>query len=400
MRKKIFIAIRRIFLIILIYVNVSCHEWGLVDIVNSKGSEKTSGNMNSVVNARYQYKGIFVTTGSMNSLRGGHTATLLNDGRVLIAGGTNVNNASGVMSSSEIYNPSPGVFAPGSSMNTVRYLHTATLLKDGRVLIVGGSNGTTALGSAEIFNPASGTFSLTGSLATARFYPAATLLPDGKVLITGGTPDSIAAFNSAEIYDPTTGLFTATAGLMNNARHNHTATLLNNGKVLVAGGMDSSYLMLNSAEIYDPATGTFTATGTMNAFRYTHTATLLNNGQVLISGGSDNNIAYASSEIFDAFTGIFTSTGSMSVARYHHSATMLNDGSLLIVGGANCSAGVTTTTYASSEIFYPATGMFSITGTLMGMRWGQTATLLSNSQVLITGGFNGTTYLASAELFQ
>lgn len=172
---------------------------------------------------------------------------------------------------------SPGSFTPVGDMTTPRSWHTATLLTSGKVLITGGNGGLgTGLGSAQLYDPSTGTFTAaTGNMTTPRIYHTAALLPDGKVLIAGGSTCNSSdrcLLASAEPYDPSTGVFTAT-GNMTVARWGYTATLLNNGKVLIAGGYDARpgnrdpFTQAASAELYDPATGNFNATGRMTTFR-------------------------------------------------------------------------------------------------------------------------------------
>ena len=226
--------------------------------------------------------GTWTATGSLGIARSVHTATLLANGKVLVAGGDHGGTAS---ASAELFDPASGTWTATGSLFFARAFHTATLLPDGKVLVAGGfdaSVGNTSLASAELYDPASGTWTATGSLATARFVHTATLLPNGKVLVAGGLGAS-GILASAELYDPASGTWTAT-GSLGAARYDHTATLLPNGKVLVAGGQTTA-AALASAELYDPASGTWTATGSLSTARYDHTATLLPNGQVLVAGG-------------------------------------------------------------------------------------------------------------------
>jgi Galactose oxidase, central domain len=306
----------------------------------------------------------FRPTGSLATARGFHTATLLDDGRVLITGGgpTAWNNTGALLTSAELYDPTTGTFSPTGSMATPREGHTATLLADGRVLIVGGIdlNGH-AVTSAELYDPTTGTFSPTGSMAAARGFHTATLLADGRVLIAGGAPAawiSVFGLASAEIYNPTTGTFSAT-GSMTTARGFHTATLLADGRVLIAGG-DSRVGGRDSAELYDPTIGTFSPTGSMSPPRQYTTATLLLDGRVLFAGGGGDytNLNFlASAEIYDPTTGTFTSTGSMADARTYHTATLLPNGRVLVTGGYGALAPL-----ASAEIYDPTTGTFSPAG--------------------------------------
>jgi len=241
--------------------------------------------------------GVWSGTGNMTANRGGHTATLLANGKVLIAGGADTDPTGTGLASAELYDPGTGTFTQTGSMTVGRYLHTATLLQNGKVLIVGGAltSASDPDATAEIYDPATGTFTMTGAMATAREQHAATLLADGRVLIVGGTTSPPASLSSAwlatgtvnlegtasaEIYDPSTGSFSGT-GSMAAARTFHTATLLPSGKVLVAGGGGEN----STAEIYDPATGSFSTTSGMEIGRSGHTATLLPNGSVLVAGG-------------------------------------------------------------------------------------------------------------------
>lgn len=304
--------------------------------------------------------GSFSPTGSLSVARGGKTATRLSDGRVLFTGGYNCAAAGkdGIWASAEIYDPASGAFSPTGAMRAPRENHTATLLADGRVLIAGGVSGQPAsaaggailasiqtadsaasvLATAEIFDPATGTFSRTGSMTTFRDHHTATLLQDGRVLVTGGGGEGYASSTSAELFDPTTGTFHRT-GSMKTGRWLHTATLLQDGRVLVLGGRSPRDSVYRSAETYDPRSGTFSPTGAMVDGRQEHTATLLPDGRVFIAGGywSDGQHwrVLASTEMYDPGTGKVQPLGSMGTPRNDHTATLLHDGRVLIVGGSD-----------------------------------------------------------------
>jgi len=307
----------------------------------------------------------FTATGSQTRARGFDTATRLADGRVLLVGGDSAEwNFDGpYIASAELYDPTAGSFRLTGAMATGRNLHTATLLLDGRVLIAGGDGrGTVSLASAELYDPTAGTFGPTGEMVAARGFQTATRLADGRVLLTGGTSDGWKGADflaSAEIYDAKTGTFTAT-GQMASKRGNHTATLLRDGRVLIIGGSPDGTTSLASAELYDPKTGKFTATGSMAAARTFHEATLLADGRVLVSGGDPAGWIYdgpflASVEIYDPKTGKFTPTGSMVAALTNQTATLLPDARVLIAGGYNGKTDV-----ADAEIYDPTSGTFSL----------------------------------------
>jgi hypothetical protein len=209
--------------------------------------------------------------------------------------------------------------------------HTATLLSNGKVLVAGGiSTGNQLLSSAEIYDPATGTWKPTGSTTTFRYWHSASLLANGWVLVSGG--EGASPFASTELYDPVTGVWTAT-GSMNTARYFHTSTLLPNGKVLVAGG-DGNSGYLASAELYDPATGTWTATSTMSVPRYNFPATVLPNGKVLAVGGINNNGIISNAETYDPALGQWTGSNALNIGRFSATATVLPNGKVLIAGGA------------------------------------------------------------------
>ena len=332
----------------------------------------------------------FQNTGPLGTARHAHTSTLLPNGKVLVAGGGNLpagTFTTTYLTSAELYDPATGMWTPTGSMVTARGHHTATLLPDGKVLVAGGQNNTGPQASAELYDPTTGLWRATGSMSGRRVLFTATLLPNGKVLAAGGYYTM--AYASAELYDPTTEIWTGT-GNLGAPRGYHTATLLPNGKVLLAGGHRSTTQgVVATAELYDPASGSWTPTGSLAQARMAHTATLLSNGKVLVAGGEGG----ATTELYDPASGTWTASGNLITARSSHTATLLSNGLVLVVGG---SAGFSRNT----ERYDPATGTWSATESLLAGRYSHTATRLPDGKVLIAGGLgNNNGSLASCELY-
>jgi hypothetical protein len=272
--------------------------------------------------------------------RASHSATVLSDGTLLIAGGFRKGpdgRSQVYTATTEIFDPKSGELRAGPEMGEARSGHIAAQLPDGGVLLAGGWNERGLLRSAEIYEPSQHEFVAVGDLTEARGGATATVLTDGRVLITGGGDDGRASA-TAEVYDPATATFAAT-GAMAMARVGHTATRLADGRVLIVGGADAGDDVLASAELYDPETGTFAATGSLEIARYKHGAVLRDDGTVLIAGGSsaeDWRGKHATTEIYSPARGTFATGPRLANARFKLPGAIVIDASsaIVIAGGA------------------------------------------------------------------
>jgi hypothetical protein len=318
----------------------------------------------------------------MNTERAAHTATLLLDGKVLIAGGFREEGTSELaIASAEIFDPATNSFTPTGDMNEPRDGHTATLLPNGQVLIVGGWNQSGRSSTAELYDPKTGTFEFTGSMMALRQGFTATLLKNGQVLIAGGDFARNSPQLTAELYDPAARKFSPT-GNLNNGRMAHTATLLRDGSVLLVGGSSGNDKVLSSAELYHSDPGEFTPIRNSNLKRYKHAAVLMQNGNVLILGGSDQNDwrgKYSGAEIYNFKAGTFTKMSDMNSERFKltDAAILLADGNVLIGGGNR-----------QLEIFDTQNQDFLFGGQLDNDYFYSVLTRLQNGRVLITGGYD------------
>jgi photosystem II stability/assembly factor-like uncharacterized protein len=306
---------------------------------------------------------------------GGHTGTLLTNGRVLVAGG----------GGAQLFNPVTGAWSATGPMVSPRKFHTATLLPDGSVLVAGGTVGDRLVATAERYNPGTGAWSATGSLSAPRWLHTATLLPDGTVLVAAGQGGpSGGPIATAEIHDPATGTWRPAPSLA-TPRSFHTATRLNDGTVLVAGGQDPARPAL-TWERYDPLTNSWSA-GMMPRTRFDHAATLLADGTVLLAGGCcDGGGDLAIADRFDPSTGTWSPAGSIATRREGATATRLADGKVLLAGGSdNLGRPV-----AAGELYDPGADLWGPDGTMMAGRFAHIATLLSDGTVLVVAGCCGT----------
>jgi len=288
---------------------------------------------------RYSVTQVIPVAGGANMTgpRMGHVATLLADGRVLITGGWTNGGQGSATSSAEVYDTHTESFLLTGAMGAARYDHTATLLTDGSVLVVGGNTGAGATGAIELYQPANGIFTATNSLAVPRAGHSATRLSDGRVVIAGGTGGD----TSIEIYNYTNGTLSSGGNLL-APRSGHVAAVLPSGRILFAGGAADPL----SAEEYDPQTGLSTGVGSLATYHNTLAGVALLSGKVLIAGG-------IGAELYDPESQKFSVAGAPA-QRNDGRLTVLNDGQVLVSGGANPLGYL-----ASTEIYDAVANSFS-----------------------------------------
>src|SRR5437016_5047378 len=349
--------------------------------------------------ASAQAPGTWAPIADLNQPRAEHTATLLANGTVLISGGRDA--ADQPLASAEIYDPATGGFTLlASPLPAPVWGHTAIRLGDGTVVIAGGTgDGGLPVAAAQLFDPATDTFTALDPMSTPRARHTATLLRDGRVLMVGGT-DGSKPLASLEVYDPSTRTFSRASSALVLARQDHTATLLPDGRVLVAGGSNTS-AVLNFAELYDPTAGTVSPAGPLNVPRTLASAALLLDGTVLVAGGQTTTSEdLDSAEVYDAATSAFALLAApMGTARSGHlGVQLLHNGKVLISGGTSGGQLV-----ASAEVYDPVTGAFQPVdspGTARRLFGASFFELPYTGILLAAGGLDGAeTPLASSEVF-
>lgn len=262
-------------------------------------------------------------------------------------------------------------------------------MASGKVLVTGGIGaGGSIFNTAELYDPNTNLWSLAGALTAARYFHGATLLPSGLLLVIGGTTTGFTYLASAELIDTTVPTWTnATANAQ--ARYMHTATSMLSGKVMLAGGLDGTPSALSSVELYNPVTDSWLPTGSLATARREHTATLLASGKILVVGGCGAGNTYpTNAELYDPVTGVWSGAGNLTDARSQHTATLLPSGKLLVIGGVNSGTCGNSTNYlATAEIYDPETNSWSSASSFTIGRNQHSATLLPSGKVLMAGGF-------------
>jgi N-acetylneuraminic acid mutarotase len=400
-------------------------ESAAVGAFNNVNDEVATANSGSLAAGREAHEShhdtaSWTAAASMAEARSFYTATVLDDGQVLVAGGFVRTNGEGppfggaYSAGVEIYDPSSNTWTPTGHLTTARAGHAAALLEDGRVLVAGGQmvvapgRPPVFLDSAEIYDPATGQWTVTGSMHVRRQEPILTLLPDGRVFVAGSARTRSPDGRSAEIYDPDTGQWTRVAD-MSTPRNDHIQVLLDDGRVLVAGGFRDTVpapgAYFASAEIYDPQKNRWTPTGSMTMPRADPEGIRLKDGRVLVTGGftvifpqTRTNTA----EIYDPATGQWTLTGgAMSDPKVDHAIALLEDGRVLVAGGVK----TLETPVASADLYDPRTDTWTPVPSMSRARYGISAVTLKHGRVLVVGGLNvdpdtfPTNALASAEIF-
>lgn len=339
--------------------------------------------------------GQWASAPDLTAIRGTTTAVMLEDGRVLAAGG-------GVgaipLAAGELFEGDGWTRTGG--LTQARRGHQAVVLDDGRVLVSGGIAGGELLASAEVYDPAVGTWTPTADMTTPRLGHTLTVLSNGRVLAAGGTAlesgrgtaggQTIRPEASAEIYDPTAGTWSP-AGHMASSRFEHTATLLSDGRVLLVGGLgpvEGGLAPLASAELFDPAASAFVRTSDLDEPRTNHAAAVLPDRSVLIiggAGGPNGDVSLASAELYDPRQGSWTVVESLAEPRTGHTASVLADGRVLVTGGETMSRG-TRRSLDGAEVYDPADGTWRSAGTMACPRSEQAAVVLQDSSVLVVAG--------------
>lgn len=338
--------------------------------------------------------GTWTQTDSLPRARWATASALLPDGRVLVVGGTTGVTSMDAVATATVFDPHTGRWSAVTDMLQARAYPMAITLRDGSVLVAGGSRDTQPLDTAERYHPDNGTWVAAGRLNLPRAHETLTLLDDGRVLAAGGGIEGGPGWTStasAEIYDPASGVWSLLPP-MSVARVHHTATLLPNGEVLIAGGATTYYgeagSVTASAEIFNPHSNSWLATAPMSHPRYVDGAALLKDGRVLVVGGwyatRSSDPSHETAEIYDPATGHWIAAAPMAHPRAEFGLVALPDGRVLAAGGVDPAYKV----QASSELYDPATGLWGTTGALAVATVWPAMQALPDGRVLVAGGLD------------
>ena len=331
--------------------------------------------------------------GSMASDRSGHSATLLNDGTVLVTGG--VTSANAITAEAERYDPVRNTWANAPPMHSPRLGHTAIRLDDGRVLVAGGlaafpnnNDPAVALASAELYDPAGQSWSAAAPMPAAAIQPTLTLLPDSRVLVAGGSSDGSLGLASAAVYDPVANRWTATPR-MATPRRGPAALLLHSGKVLVAGGAASDQDgSLDTTELYDPTANRWSVARSMTGVHAHALSAVLSDGTALVAGGVDFQggfgISVLGTDLYDPTQNSWTHGPPLRVGRASGAGALLGNGLFVAVGGYRVRSGVQA--QSTGELFDPATKSWTQLPPMADSRTSATVTALRGGGALIAGG--------------
>ena len=336
--------------------------------------------------------GTWSAAAPLSQARWAAASVVLRDGRVMVAGGTTGTSSFNAVTSATVFDPATGFWRSVTGMLQPRAYAMAVVLADGSVLVAGGSRNGQPLDTAERYNPATDTWVAAGRLNLPRTQGTLTLLRDDRVLAVGGGVVGGPDWNStasAELFDPKRGVWSIAAP-MSVARARHTATVLPDGVVLVAGGATTFHGETGSvtakAELYDPKAGTWRAAAPMSHPRYVHGAALLPDGKVLVAGGwyatSNSDPSHETAEIYDPAANRWAATGAMKSARAEYGLVSLPDGRILVAGGIDPAYKA----QAGAELYDPATGLWQATGKLGVGTMGSAIQALRDGRVLIAGG--------------
>jgi hypothetical protein len=344
----------------------------------------------------------WLTSGPLQSgVRGNHTATLLPDGQILIAGGSNGPN---VLATAERFNPATETFTRVGDMYHARDLHTASLLTNGRVLVAGGFStsalSTGATNTSEIYYPETRRWLEAGTMVSSRSNHTAVVLPDGNVMLIGGFANGV-YLNTTEVYYSTSGKWLPSAS-MPVARAQHSATLLKDGRIMVVGGLNAGGILGSTLFFNATGDGSGASDGIWTAgpalaggqHSHSHTATLLPDGRLMVAGGNDEFGETSTSQIFtNEVAGTWSSYGNLVVPRLSHAAHLLPNGDLLISGGAQSPGNAVT----QSERFDVATSSWSLDSNYIVPRAYGTAVMAADNTIYSIGGYNGVNFINSTE---